>query len=65
MAIERKESMKVTDVNVEVYRWARQVPIRNGRHTYETSGLNVIKVETDEGITGIGLGRNILVQLGS
>ena len=41
--------MKVTDVNVEVYRWARQVPIRNGRHTYETSGLNVIKVETDEG----------------
>ncbi len=51
--------MKVTDVNVEVYRWPRHVPIRNGRHVYATSGLNVIRVETDEGITGIGLGRGI------
>ncbi len=48
--------MKVTDLNVEVYRWPRHVPIRNGRHVYATSGLNVIRVETDEGITGIGLG---------
>ncbi len=51
--------MKVTDVNVEVYRWPRRVPIRNGRHVYDTSGLNVVRVKTDEGITGIGLGRGI------
>ncbi len=51
--------MKVTDLNVEVYRRPRHVPIRNGRHVYTTSGLNVIRVETDEGITGIGLGRGI------
>ncbi len=51
--------MKVTDVNFEVYRWPRHAPIRNGRHVYETSGLNIIKVETDEGVTGIGLGRDI------
>ena len=31
------------------------MPIRNGMYVYPTSGLNVVKVETDEGITGIGL----------
>ena len=46
--------MKVTDVKMEVYRWLRHKPIRNGRYTYPTSGLNVVKVETDEGVTGIG-----------
>jgi L-alanine-DL-glutamate epimerase-like enolase superfamily enzyme len=51
--------VKVTDVKIEVYRWPRHTAIRNGRHVYTTSGLNVIKVETDEGITGIGLGRDI------
>ena len=38
--------MKITDVNVEVSRWPRRVPIRNGRHVYDTSGLNVVRVET-------------------
>lgn len=47
--------MKVTDVKVETYRWKRHKPIRNGRYVYPNSGLDVIKVETDEGITGIGL----------
>ena len=47
--------MHVTDVNMEIYRWNRTVPIRNGRYVYPTAGLNVIKVETDEGVTGIGL----------
>ena len=46
--------MKVTDVKMETYRWKRHKPIRNGRYVYPTSGLNVVKIETDEGITGVG-----------
>ena len=51
--------MKVTDVKVEAYRWPRKVPIRNGLHTYSEYDLNVVKIETDEGIIGIGIGRDI------
>jgi D-arabinonate dehydratase len=39
---------------MEVYRWPRHIPIRNGRYTYPTNGLDVIKIDTDEGISGIG-----------
>ena len=51
--------MKVTDVRMETYRWPMAVPIRNGRYVYTHSGLNAIKIETDEGITGIGLGGGV------
>ena len=47
--------MKVTDVTMESYRWQRAKPIRNGRYVYPTAGLDVVKVATDEGVTGIGL----------
>ncbi len=47
--------MLVTDLNIEVYQWERERPIRNGRYIYPTEGLNVVKVETDEGVNGIGL----------
>ena len=47
--------MKVTDVRMESYRWPRPKPIRNGRYVYPTAGLDVIKIETDEGLTGLGL----------
>ena len=47
--------MKVTEVRMEVYRWPRHTPIRNGRYTYPTNGLDVIKIDTDEGISGIGI----------
>ena len=47
--------MKVTDVKMESYRWPRKKPIRNGRYVYATAGLDVIKIETDEGVTGLGL----------
>jgi D-arabinonate dehydratase len=40
---------------MEIYRWKRDVPITNGMYTYVHSGLNVVKIETDEGITGVGL----------
>ena len=47
--------MKVTDVRLESYRWPRSKPIRNGRYVYPTAGLDVVKIETDEGVTGVGL----------
>ena len=40
---------------METYRWKRDKPIRNGMYVYPTAGLNVVKVETDEGATGVGL----------
>ncbi len=48
--------MKITGVSTEEYRWPRHKPISNGLHTYTHSGLDLVKIETDEGITGIGLG---------
>lgn len=48
--------MKITAINTEEYRWPRAKPITNGLHTYTHSGLALVKIETDEGITGIGLG---------
>ena len=47
--------MRVTDVKMESYRWNRPKPIRNGRYVYPTAGLNIVKIETDEGVTGVGL----------
>ena len=47
--------MKLTDVSMETCRWPRPKPIRNGCDVYRTAGLNVVNVETDEGVTGMGL----------
>ena len=51
--------MKITSLTMETYRWKRATPIRNGMYVYPTAGLNVVKVETDEGATGIGLAGGI------
>ena len=48
--------MKITDVTVQRYAWPRSQPIRNGKYTYTTVGLNLIQIATDEGVTGIGWG---------
>lgn len=48
--------MKITNVSTEEYRWPRHKPITNGKHTYTHTGLRLVKIETDEGITGIGVG---------
>lgn len=48
--------MRITEVTTEEYRWPRAKPITNGLHTYTHAGLALVKIETDEGITGIGLG---------
>jgi L-alanine-DL-glutamate epimerase-like enolase superfamily enzyme len=47
--------MKITGITTEEFRWPRHKPIRNGKHVYTHSGLSLSKIETDEGITGIGL----------
>ena len=54
--------MKITSITTETYEWPRQKPIRNGKHTYTHVGLTLIKIETDEGITGIGLGGGNVVE---
>jgi L-alanine-DL-glutamate epimerase-like enolase superfamily enzyme len=55
--------MKITAITTEVYRWPRHKPITNGKHTYTHAGVGLVKIETDEGVTGIGLGGiNTVVQ---
>ena len=46
--------MKITSATTEVFRWPRPRPIRNGKYVYTHASLNVVRVHTDEGITGIG-----------
>ncbi len=46
--------MKITDIDLCQYRWERGKPIRNGKHVYTHSGLNFLRLHTDEGLTGIG-----------
>lgn len=46
--------MKITDVHVEKYRWPKQKPIANGKHVYTHNDLNLMVIDTDEGITGYG-----------
>ena len=48
--------MKITGVHMDNYLWPRPKPIRNGKYVYTHAGLTVVRIETDEGITGIGLG---------
>jgi L-alanine-DL-glutamate epimerase-like enolase superfamily enzyme len=47
--------MKITNVTTETYRWPRRKPISNGKHTYTHTGLRLVKIETDEGTTGVGV----------
>ena len=50
---------KITKVWSENYRWPRHKPITNGLYTYVYSGINPVYIETDEGVTGVGLGSGI------
>jgi L-alanine-DL-glutamate epimerase-like enolase superfamily enzyme len=53
--------MKITSITTEEFRWPRHKPISNGKHTYTHSSLGVVRIETDEGYTGIGLGGTGLI----
>jgi L-alanine-DL-glutamate epimerase-like enolase superfamily enzyme len=48
--------VRIVDIVRESYRWPRRKPISNGKHTYTHAGLGVVKILTDEGITGLGIG---------
>ncbi len=48
--------MKITDMVPVEYSWRRPRPIRNGKYTYADAGLGLVRIETDEGVTGLGLG---------
>lgn len=47
--------MKITDITLESYSWPRHTPIRNGKHVYTHSGVNLVTVKTDDGVEGVGL----------
>lgn len=47
--------MKITKISTQDYQWKRPKPIHDGRQTYDLAGLYLVKVETDDGITGFGL----------
>ena len=52
--------MKITDVNLKIYRWERSTPITNGLYTYTHNVLNIVEIETDDPeITGIGISAGI------
>ena len=48
--------MKITQVTTQTYRWPRHTPITNGKHTYTHVTLGLVKVETDTGLVGLGIG---------
>jgi L-alanine-DL-glutamate epimerase-like enolase superfamily enzyme len=48
--------MKITKITTQEYRWPRPKPITNGLHTYTHVDFALVRVETDVGVTGIGLG---------
>jgi L-alanine-DL-glutamate epimerase-like enolase superfamily enzyme len=49
--------IRITRASVADYEWKRERAISNGLHTYETSDMSVVTIETDAGITGYGVGR--------
>jgi L-alanine-DL-glutamate epimerase-like enolase superfamily enzyme len=53
--------VKITGIRTEAYRWPRAKPITNGKHTDTHVELSFVKIEKDEGITGIGLGEGAII----
>lgn len=49
-------AVKITKVDREYYAWPRTVPIRNGTHTWTEVKRCVVRLETEAGVTGIGIG---------
>ncbi len=49
-------TMKITSITTEQFRWPRHKPITNGLHTYTHAGLGLVRIATDTGMTGIGIG---------
>ncbi len=48
--------MIITKVRRDYYRWPRAIPIRNGKNTWSDVQRCVLRLETEEGVTGVGIG---------
>jgi L-alanine-DL-glutamate epimerase-like enolase superfamily enzyme len=48
--------VKIKSVTLEEYRWPRPRPITNGKHTYTHVDFSMVRIATDEGVEGIGVG---------
>jgi L-alanine-DL-glutamate epimerase-like enolase superfamily enzyme len=48
--------MKIERITLTRYRWQRPRPITNGLHTYSGVSLVAIRVDTDAGVSGWGVG---------
>jgi L-alanine-DL-glutamate epimerase-like enolase superfamily enzyme len=49
--------MKITAITTQEYQWPRAKPITNGLHTYTDVSFALVRIETDVGIVGTGLGK--------
>ena len=46
--------MEITEMKMETYRWPPTGLSSSGRWIFGNDGLDVIRVETSQGVTGIG-----------
>jgi L-alanine-DL-glutamate epimerase-like enolase superfamily enzyme len=56
--------MKIDRITLRAYRWTRDLPISNGRFTYDDAVTCVVQVDTDDGPSGVGLGVGVMLPLG-
>lgn len=56
--------MRIEKISMRAYRWTRDTPISNGRFTYDDAVTCVVRVETDDGISGVGLGVGVMLPFG-
>lgn len=55
-ASDTASGVKITRITTAYYEWKRPMPLSNGLHTYSGVRHAVVKVETDAGVTGFGVG---------
>jgi L-alanine-DL-glutamate epimerase-like enolase superfamily enzyme len=51
-------AMKITNIETREFSWPREKPIRNGKHVFTHVNTSFVLVHTDEGVTGVGVGRS-------
>jgi L-alanine-DL-glutamate epimerase-like enolase superfamily enzyme len=48
--------MKIDRITISYYKWERAMPITNGLHTYSGVGMCSVRIDTQEGAVGYGVG---------
>ena len=56
--------MKITNVYTEKYKWPKAKPIANGTHVFTDNELNLLVVETDEGLQGMAAAGKLILRSG-